>query len=159
MNWARLVVVYFVAMIVQWWWSTHFALAGLAPQVLLVLTVVVAARQGPIRAMFLGFGWGLFLDVMSAHLFGANALALTLVGYGTGSVRRQIDVAGLGSQCIVVFFMTLAYFLLLGLLGLVFMRSFYWVGWPQFVFDPFYNCAVTVVLAALWQPRLEARLA
>lgn len=157
MNYARLVVVFFVAMAVQWWWATHFTLGGIAPQLLLVLTVVVAARGGSIRAMFLGFGWGLFLDILNAHLFGANALALTLVGYGTGSIRRQVDVAGLGSQCVVVFAMTLAYFILLGLLGSLFMRSFLWVGWSSFLIDPFYNCVVAALVTVVWQPRLEAR--
>lgn len=157
MSYIRIPVLFVAAMAVQWWWSTHFALAGVAPQLLLVLTVVVAARQGPIRAMFLGFGWGLFLDVLNAHLFGANALALVLAGYATGSVRRQIDVAGLGSQCVVIFVMTLAYFLVLGVLGLLFMRAFAWVGWASFLADPFYNCLVAVVLTVVWQPRLEAR--
>ena len=88
MNFLRGAIFFLTAMLIQWWWATHFSLAGLAPQLLLILTVVVAARQGPVRAMCLGFGWGLFLDVLNPALFGANALALTLAGYGTGALRR-----------------------------------------------------------------------
>ena len=139
-------------MLAHWWWTTHLSVAGLAPQLLLVLTVITAARRGPIRAMCLGCVWGLFLDVMSARLFGANALALTLVGYGTGSVRRQIDVTGLAPQCLVVFGMTWAYFVLLGLIGLVFLKTFLWVGWPSFVVDPFYNCVVGAAVFMIWNP-------
>jgi len=142
-----------MAMLGYWLWTSHFSLFGLAPQLLLVLTVGVAAREGPIPAMCLGFGWGLFLDVLSPRLFGANAFALTLVGYGTGSVRRQIDVTGLAPQCVVVLFMSWAYFLLLSLLGLVFARDFLWGGWPQFILDPFYNALLAALLFVLWGRR------
>ncbi|MBI3551970.1 MAG: rod shape-determining protein MreD [Elusimicrobia bacterium] len=154
MSLARLPLIFLAAMLVQWWWMTHFTLFGLAPQVLLVLTVALAARQGALAAMFCGFSWGLFLDIMSPRLFGANALALTLIAYGTGSVRRQIDMAGLAPQSLVVVSMTWAYFLLLGFLGLVFdpAKTFFWVGWPAFLIDPFYNCALTAAVFAAWLP-------
>jgi rod shape-determining protein MreD len=150
---ARMGALFAAAMAFHWWWTTHFSFFGLSPQILLVLTVAVAARSGPIRAMCLGFAWGLFLDFLNARLFGANALALTLVGYGAGSVRRQIDVAGLAPQCAIVGLMTWAYFLLLGLLGAVFMRHFLWVGWTAFLFDPFYNVLAAAAAAAVWEVR------
>ena len=145
-----LVFLYFAAASAQWLWSSHFYLWGLSPQLLLVLTIALAARRGPIAAMGLGFLWGLFLDVLSARLFGANAFALTLVGYGTGSARRQIDVSGFAPQCVVVLIMTWGYFLLLGVLGFVFSKDFLWVGWPPFLLDPFYNVLVAAFLYAAW---------
>jgi len=138
-EYARLLVLFFVAMVAQWWWSSHGAIAGLAPQLLLVLTIAIAARYGALRAMFLGFLWGLFLDVLAARLVGANALAFTLAAYGTGSMRRQVDLLGAGPQMLMVYALSVAYFLLMGLLGLVFLKTFLWVGWPQFLLDPVYN--------------------
>ncbi len=151
----RLLTIFVGAMFVQWWWSAHGAIAGAAPQLLLVLTVTIAARYGALRAMVLGFFWGLFLDVLSARLIGANALALTLIAYGTGSMRRQIDLLGLAPQCLMVFGITLGYFLFLGLVGLVFLKAFTWVGWIPFVVDPIYNCLVTLVVFVLWESWLE----
>jgi len=151
---ARLIVVFFAAMAGQWWWSSHGAIAGVAPQLLLVLTVAIAARFGPVRAMFMGFFWGLFLDILSARLVGANALALTLAAYGTGSMRRQVDLLGVGPLCLMVFSTTLGYFLALGLFGLVFLKTFLWVGWPSFLIDPFYNCLVALIVIAFWEPLL-----
>ena len=147
----RLAVLFVVSMFLQWWWSAHLSLWGLAPQILLVLTVCVAARLGAVAGMCYGFAWGLFLDVMRAQLFGANALALVLVGYGTGSARRQLDVVSLASQAMVVFLMTWAYFLVTGRCGLVFMRTFLWVGWQAFLFDPLYNCALVPFVALFWE--------
>jgi rod shape-determining protein MreD len=154
---ARLIAVFFTAMLAQWWWSSHGAIGGVAPQLLLVLTVAVAARFGALRAMFLGFFWGLFLDVLSARLVGANALALTLAAYGTGSMRRQVDLLGVGPLCLMVFSATLAYFVTLGLLGLVFLKTFLWVGWPSFLIDPFYNCLVALLLVVFWEPVMGER--
>lgn len=151
----RLLTIFVGAMFVQWWWSAHGAIAGAVPQLLLVLTVTIAARYGPVRAMLLGFFWGLFLDILSARLVGANALALTLVAYGTGSMRRQIDLLGLAPQCLMVFGITLGYFLFYGLLGLVFLKTFFWVGWLSFIVDPFYNCLVTLLVFVLWEMWLE----
>lgn len=155
MNLASLPAVFVAATAAQWWWSTHLSIYGVAPQVLLVMTVAVAARYGSNWAMSCGFFWGLFLDVLSPRLFGGNALALTLVGYGTGSVRRQLDVAGLGPQCLLVFATTLIYYLFFGLLGRIFdpSKTFLWVGWPLFLTGPFYNSLVTVFLYGVWDPR------
>lgn len=157
MNFVRVAAMFVLAMLVQWWWTTHLSLSGVAPQILLVMTVAVAARYGSSWAMSCGFFWGLFLDVMSPRLFGANALALTLIGYGTGSVRRQLDVAGFGPQCLLVMALSWAYYIFLGLLGRVFdpSKTFLWVGWPLFLVGPFFNALVTFVLFLVWDPRWE----
>jgi rod shape-determining protein MreD len=148
MNHFRGAVLFLAAALLHWWWSTRFSFLGLSPQVLLVLTVAMAARVGPNCGMCYGFAWGLFLDVLRPELFGGNALALLLVGYGTGALRRKIDVLDVVSQSMIVFFMTLGNFLLYGLLGVVFAKNFIWVGWPAFIFDPLYSC-LTVPFAGL----------
>ena len=81
-------VIFIGAMFVQWWWNTHFAYWGAAPQFLLVLTILIAARRGAVLGMLAGFGWGLYLDVARAELFGASALTLTLAAYFVGIIRR-----------------------------------------------------------------------
>jgi rod shape-determining protein MreD len=147
-------VLFLAAALLQWWWSASLAFWGLTPQLLLVLTVAMASRVGPNPGMCYGFLWGLFLDVLRPELFGGNAFALMLVGYGTGALRRQIDVLDLVSQNVIVFLMTWGYFLLYGLLGVVFppSKGFLWVGWPAFLFDPLYNCLIMplAVLACSW---------
>ena len=135
-------LLFVVGLMGHWLWSTHLTVFGLAPQLLLILTVAVAARRGPVVGQCFGFAWGLFLDVLGVHLFGAQALGLTLVGYFVGSLRRQMDVSSPPSQLMLVGLLTPSYFLFYGLAGWVFERHFFWVGWPSFVADPFYNCLV-----------------
>lgn len=146
MKYLQTPILFVMAAVAQWWVSSHGRVFGLAPQVLLVLTVGLAARRGPVTAMTFGFFWGLFLDLFSANLFGANALVLTLIGYGTGSVRRQIDVTGLAPQCIIVVLASFLYFLALGLIGLIFQRTFIWLGWSAFLFTPLYNSIAACIL-------------
>ena len=85
------------AMFLQWWWNAHFAYWGAAPQFLFALTVVIAARRGPVTAMLIGYAWGLFSDTLRADLFGADALLYALAGYAAGMVRRQIDLSAPGA--------------------------------------------------------------
>ena len=134
------VFVFLLGIMAQWMWSTYFSFFELAPQVLLVLTVAVASRSGPVAGQCFGFAWGLFLDLMSVHVFGAHALTLTLVGYSVGGLRRQMDVASLAPQFVIVFLVTPAYLLFYGFLGFVFEHHFLWSGWKILSLNPVINC-------------------
>lgn len=144
---------FIVAMFVQWWWNTHFAYWGAAPQFLLVLTILIAARRGPVLGMIAGFGWGLYLDVARAELFGASALILALAAYFVGVARRQVDLRAAGPLAVTTFLFTWAGFLGLGLIGLTFTKSFEWSGWISVFVTPFLNAAVVTVAALLWDAR------
>lgn len=157
MNLMRRAGLFFVAMVLQWWLSTYMLVFEMSPRLLLVLTVAAAARLGPVASLCYGFGWGLFLDVLQAHLFGANALAYVLIAYGTGAVRRQIDVVGIGPQMAVVLLMSWGYMLFYGLLSLVFMRTFVFPGWKIFVFSPFYNAVLVPLVYVFWERFMTAR--
>ncbi|MDP3543283.1 MAG: rod shape-determining protein MreD [Elusimicrobiota bacterium] len=149
----RGVALFIGAMFLQWWWNTHFAYWGAAPQFLLALTVLVAARRGPVLGMLAGFGWGIYLDVARAELFGASALILTLVAYFVGLVRRQVDLRAAGPLAALTFFLTWGGFVLLGLLGLAFTRSFEWSGWIAVLATPFLNVVAATVAAVAWDAR------
>lgn len=149
----RGIILFIGAMFLQWWWNTHFAYWGAAPQFLFVLTIVIAARRGPILGMLAGFGWGLYLDVARAELFGASALILTLAAYFVGVARRQIDLRAAGPLAATTFLFTWAAFVGLGLLGLVFTKSFEWSGWISILLTPFLNAVVATVALVVWDAR------
>jgi rod shape-determining protein MreD len=149
----RGIAVFIGAMFLQWWWNTHFAYWGAAPQFLLVLTVLLAARRGPVLGMLAGFGWGLYLDVARAELFGASALILTLAAYAVGVARRQIDLRAAGPLAAMTFLFTWGAFVALGLLGLIFTKSFEWSGWIAVLATPFLNVVAVTMAAVLWDAR------
>ena len=135
---------FIAAMFLQWWWNAHLSYWGAAPQFLFALTILIAARRGPVTAMLIGYAWGLFSDTLRADMFGADALLYALAGYAAGMVRRQLDLSAPEPLAATVFLMTWAYALLLGFLGHVFLKSFVWVGWISFLAAPFMNALVAV---------------
>jgi rod shape-determining protein MreD len=148
----RGLAIFIGAMFVQWWWNTHFAYWGAAPQFLLVLTILIAARRGAVLGMLAGFGWGIYLDVARAELFGASALTLTLAAYFVGIIRRQVDLRAPGPLAATTFLCTLAAFIGLGLLGLTFTKSFEW-SWIPALMTPFLNAAVVTAASLAWDAR------
>ena len=145
------------AMALQWWWNAHFSYWGAAPQFLLVLTILIAARRGAVPGMLAGFGWGLYLDVARAELFGASALTLTLAAYFAGVMRRQIDLRTAGSLAATTFLFSWAVLVGHGLLGLVFTKSFEWAGWMPAVATPILNSFFAIVASLLWDAFWGAR--
>ena len=145
MTCARGTSLFIAAMFLQWWWNAHLAYWGITPQFLFALTVLVAARRGSVPAMLLGWVWGLYSDVLRADLFGANALLYTLAGYFAGNIRRQLDLRALGPLAVTVVLLSWAYAVEIGLLGSVFAKSFFWIGWSSFLVVPILNALVAVV--------------
>jgi rod shape-determining protein MreD len=139
MKYFSAVFVFVAGAFAHWLWGTHFPVFGLAPNVLLALTIAAAARSGPVAGQCYGFAWGLFLDLLSAHVFGANALAFTVVGYVIGSMRRQMDVGSAPSQAVLVLVINPLHYLFYGVVGLVFERHFLWAGWGAFLAVPLYT--------------------
>lgn len=137
------------AMLLQWWWSAHLAYWGAAPQFLLALTILIAARRGPLPAMLIGWTWGLYSDVLRADLFGADALLFMLAGYVAGQFRRQVDLEATGPLAIAVFLFSWTYLLLRGALGSVFAKSFLWAGWIPALATPLLNALAAAVGAEI----------
>ena len=95
-------ILFFAGILFDWWWGHYLGFWGLAPSWLFVLTIALAAAEGPLAAQVLGFGWGLYLDVMAVHFFGANALGLSLFAWGVGRARKHIDLSSAGAQAVLV---------------------------------------------------------
>ncbi|MBI5881616.1 MAG: rod shape-determining protein MreD [Elusimicrobia bacterium] len=152
----RMTALFLLGALGHWWWTTYLSFWGVAPQLLLVLTFVVAARRGPVPAMSFGFAWGLVLDVYALHLMGAASLALTLSGYLAGNIRRQVDVSSLAPQSVILAAGTWGFFLFTGLLGLIFTKSFTWPGWGMFLLAPVLNCVLAPLLFWVWDVAVES---
>jgi len=79
---------------------------GVAPDVLLIATVIVALRSGQVSGMVFGFVAGLALDLVTATLIGPSALSNTIVGFVAGlwygytvGVNRAVSILVLLLSC------------------------------------------------------------
>jgi rod shape-determining protein MreD len=85
--WAAVVV---TALLLQ---STVFAqvkLAGAKPELMYLVTIVLAMLEGPSSGAVAGFSAGMAQDFLLNDPKGMTALVLTLVGYIVGTVRQFI---------------------------------------------------------------------
>jgi rod shape-determining protein MreD len=73
--------------------STLFAdlkLLGVRPELLYLITIVIALLEGPDEGLVFGFFAGLSQDFMLNEPKGLTALTLTLLGYAVGLARQYI---------------------------------------------------------------------
>jgi rod shape-determining protein MreD len=73
--------------------STVFAqvrLGGATPELIYLVTIVIAMLEGPASGAATGFAGGMALDFLLNHPKGITALTLTLLGYAVGALRQYI---------------------------------------------------------------------
>ena len=73
--------------------STVFAqmkLFGVRPELVYLVTILIAILEGPGDGMVVGFAGGLAQDFLLNQPKGLTALTLTLLGYGVGLLRQYI---------------------------------------------------------------------
>jgi rod shape-determining protein MreD len=67
-------------------------LTGTKPELLLLVTVALAMGEGPMLGATAGFATGLATDLVLDLPQGLTALTFTVVGYGVGRIRAQVQV-------------------------------------------------------------------
>jgi rod shape-determining protein MreD len=63
---------------------------GVTPDLMLVVVVMTALRQGAYRGMILGLVAGLVEDIATGRLIGMHALGLMFAGLAAGFLRRRL---------------------------------------------------------------------
>lgn len=84
MRYMSSVLLLLVGLLVQVALLRFVTVLGVAPDVLLLATVVVGLRRGQIAGMLFGFLSGLAVDLATATLVGPSALGYTIVGFVAG---------------------------------------------------------------------------
>src|ERR1041384_487305 len=62
----------------------YIAVENVTPDLLVVLTVFIAMREGQFTGMLAGFLLGLIFDLISSDIIGTNALSKMLAGFIAG---------------------------------------------------------------------------
>lgn len=85
--WTAVVV---TALLLQSTVFSQLKLAGSQPELMYLVTVVMAMLEGPTTGAMAGFSAGLGQDFLLNQPKGITALTLTIVGYAVGQVRQYI---------------------------------------------------------------------
>ena len=100
------------ALALQATWVPYLGIAGITPDLPLVVTVLIALRRGPSTGTAAGFLIGLGQDVVNPGFLGLNALTKSALGHVLGHLRERFD-AGTAPACAATLFAaTLAHDLL-----------------------------------------------
>lgn len=136
--------------------STIFAqikLGGAKPELMYLVTIVLAMLEGPASGAIGGFSAGMAQDFMLDQPKGITALTLTLVGYAVGTARQYITtpspalptlLVGAGTAAGVLFYGFVAF--LLGQLS---------TGFPYLVRVAFLSAIYNAILTPLLYPLLR----
>src|SRR2546429_5962445 len=83
-------VVVLTALVLQSTLFSQVTLAGVKPELVYLVTVVLAFLEGPSSGALAGFAGGMAQDFLLNQPKGITALTLTLVGYAVGTIRQYI---------------------------------------------------------------------
>ena len=79
-----------LAFVLQTTWIDFLEVYSLKPDLVLLVLVYIALREGPLAAICMGFGVGFIQDVYHPADLGLNALSKSLIGFVVGYGRSRI---------------------------------------------------------------------
>jgi rod shape-determining protein MreD len=117
-----------------------FRLAGVTPNLLLILTVSIGFMRGRKEGLFIGFICGLLIDVYYGNLIGICALIYLVIGYLSGYANKifaredlSIPLLLIGVGEFIYFFLYYVLeFLLRGRLNIIYY--FIHIGFPRIIY-------------------------
>ncbi len=128
-----------------------FPLAGVTPNLLLILTVSIGFMRGRTEGLFIGFICGLLIDVCYGDLIGICALIYLIIGYLSGYANKvfieeelfiPLLLVGVG-EFIYFFLYYVLEFLLRGRLNIA--HYFFNIGLPRII----YTVVVSILMYKL----------
>jgi len=81
-NIARIIFVALVVFVIQMTAIHRIAVAGCAPDLMVILIVSLVLERGPVPAVVIGFLLGFLQDLGNASFLGMNALSKSVLSYG-----------------------------------------------------------------------------
>ncbi|HEX3299896.1 MAG TPA: rod shape-determining protein MreD [Actinomycetota bacterium] len=85
-----LIAVIVTAILLQSTVFSQLRLLGVRPELLYLVTILIALQEGPNEGAVVGFTCGLAQDMLLDQPMGITALTLTLLGYAVGMARQYI---------------------------------------------------------------------
>jgi len=79
-----------LAFVLQTTWIDFLEVYSIKPDLILLVLVYIALREGPLVAICMGFGVGFIQDVYHPADLGLNALSKSLIGFVVGYGRSRI---------------------------------------------------------------------
>ncbi|MCA6070980.1 MAG: rod shape-determining protein MreD [Endomicrobium sp.] len=105
------IFLYIVFCLLQFSFGKYLNICGIFPNLILILIVYLGLSKRTINAQILGFLLGLTWDAFSPNIFGVRAIMFASLGYFTGLLSKNFDRDRISTQCVVVLFSNIIYWL------------------------------------------------
>lgn len=123
--------VFIIATIFYWLGLLIFAPLGLSINIMFAFTIIIAVILPKRYGYTFAFFSGLFLDFLGTNVFGAHALAFTLLMMLFYRIRDKIDFKAAVPQMVITTLLNFVLVILFGLLTKIFSNTFAWQGWKN----------------------------
>jgi len=98
---ALLVFLLFIGLILQVTVFSHLRIAGIKPDLILILVLAIGFFQGTYRGMSFGFLGGFLEDVFSSASLGTNALSKVICGFLVSLIGKKV-YENIGTQVVII---------------------------------------------------------
>ncbi len=129
MGYLLLYILAFVGLILQATLLSHFTVAGVKPDIILILAVFYSVLSGPKKGLFCGFSLGLLEDLYWGRFIGMNALSKGITAAFVGWIAEGAFCENLLVPIISVFVGTLFNQIIVFALGKVMGLNWYFQLW------------------------------
>jgi len=116
-------LLYVVSSLVQFFFGKYLNIAGIFPNLMLIVVVYLGLSKGSVVAQVMGFLFGWTWDVFSTDIFGIRAVVFTVIGYLAGAISRNFNRNEVFSQFVIIFFAGIVYWLCFNLICFVFLDA------------------------------------
>ena len=152
MQMVRNILLIALALLVQSTLGTRMEIMGARPDFALLMLMLLANRGSTVTSIMYGFFIGFLQDVYSPEFLGANAFAMSLMGFMLGEFRERLAVEHTGVKFVSIVVAILVH----DAVYLSFYSRFeFSVAWTLFVreslADALYTAVFGVVLVVIWQ--------
>ena len=147
----RNILLIVLALLVQSTFGTRMEIMGARPDFALLVLMLLASRGNTVTSIMYGFIIGFLQDVYSPEFLGANAFAMSLMGFILGEFRERLAVEHTGVKFVSAFVAILVHDTVY--LSL-YSRFEFSVAWTLFVrlslSGVLYTALLCVVLVGIW---------
>ena len=105
-RYAGMAILFVLCIIMQSTVFDFLRIAGVKPDLVLLLVIYFAFTNGPLKGALLGLGFGLLVDFQVGYNIGMNSLALMLAGFIAGWVETRMYKENLLIALLVTFIAT-----------------------------------------------------
>ncbi|MBN2247844.1 MAG: rod shape-determining protein MreD [Coriobacteriia bacterium] len=142
------------ALVLQVMIAPHIAIFGVTPNLLLLVVITLAFVEGSSEGATVGFVAGLLMDLLSNGPIGAWALVMSVVGYLSGSLTRNLFAEGwLAPVTVGVIAALVADFAYLIVVTVIGVGPAFWSALGRLVLPRAVYNAVLVILVYPWLAR------